>query len=117
MLKQALLRNVAHICQPLGGFLGGGGGGWLAVGGAGPAAAPAAASGTGSSRSLQNGPGGLPPNASNFNVVAPPVTGVHCPVLEVPSGSALLRYWEPLCNARYASLKEVQRYKIPRIPT
>lgn len=78
--------------------MGGGGGGWLAVGGAGPAAAPALASGTGSSRSLQKGPGGFPPKDSNFSVVAPPVTGVHCPVLELPSGSALLRYWEPLCK-------------------
>ncbi len=67
------------------------------MGGAGPAAAPAGASGIGSSRSLQKGPGGLPPRDSNFRVVAPPLTGVHWPVLELPCGSALLRYWDPLC--------------------
>ena len=63
----------------------------LALGGLG-------ASGGVSPRSRQYGPVGLPPLASNISVWTPSLAGTHLPVLEVPRGSALLRYREPICR-------------------
>lgn len=74
------------------------------TGGTGPAGVPGGASGTGSSRFLQKGPGGFPPNESNVSVVAPCLVGIHSPELDVPCGSALFLYWDPLCTAMLAPL-------------
>ena len=89
--KRPQERQLLYI-HPRGGFLGGGGGGDLVCGGAGPGACPAWASGTGSSRLRQKGPGGLPPKLSNNSVLVVGGLGTHSPELTLPAGSALLRY-------------------------
>ena len=59
--------------------------------------------------SLQKGPGGLPPELAKVSVDCTLGPGTHSPVLDVPLGSALLRYRLPICSRPARQAVSLQR--------